>query len=671
MSSFAIHFGNRAHRKLPIAPKSANPDDLQTPRKIEGSCFAHAVPTLLSHPRLVAFSEDAIRHLGLHPPSSADGTAAQQAWAHDVAQLFSGTVLPPGCEPLAHCYCGYQFGNFAGQLGDGAALSLGEVCSPADGETYEVHLKGTGPTVFSRGADGRKVLRSTIREFLCSEAMHHLNIPTTRAVACVTSDTTVERDPHYTGDVIREKCSVVCRTAPSFFRFGSFEICNRPSDRSGRPGPSAENPDVLQKLFEFVAETYFLPQVIAAKRSVAVVDSTTAAAESTHPHLSWKEQSAINVLHAVVEGTAALVAKWQSVGFTHGVLNTDNMSIHGLTIDYGPFAFMTYYDPEFVANSSDHDGRYRFANQPAMCRWNLERLVDAFALIYPKAHQELLTALGNFEEKFAAAEAAIWRTKLGLAANAEPSAVLEMKEKLHTVMQSTWADYNKSIAALGSEFSTTYFTTVHTDQRSRDEYLNAVAEAFSHKLCPSPAEVAGLLKARRAKRQSQLRPEQTTRLLEMAKTEPHVVRAMFGGAPLSQIVNQLETEVQKQKMDVDGREQLLRWQNLNSDQKRIQDMQAWKTFLEHYTDVIAATHQTTEALQTRDKLMRKSNPVFLLYPWILQAAIESAEKGDFSLVQRLVARVETPFDRDDAVDEKLWSLTPPKDLTRFCVSCSS
>jgi uncharacterized protein YdiU (UPF0061 family) len=249
----------------------------------------------------------------------------------DIALYFSGNQLPPGAETAAHCYCGHQFGRFAGQLGDGAAMYLGEVVNKS-GQRWEIQLKGSGKTPYSRTADGRKVLRSSVREFLCSEAMHHLGVPTTRAGTCVTSDTWIQRDVFYTGNVIDERATVVLRIAPTFIRFGSFEIF-KPADLiTGREGPSVGRKDVLLTLLDYVISSFF-PDIYSAYEH-----------DSENQYLEFFKEA--------VRLTARLVALWQCVGFTHGVLNTDNMSIMGLTIDYGPFGFMDRFHFDYIPNGS-------------------------------------------------------------------------------------------------------------------------------------------------------------------------------------------------------------------------------------------------------------------------------------------------------------------------------
>jgi uncharacterized protein YdiU (UPF0061 family) len=675
-----IFCDSRVTRKVPVAPMPADPLELHVPQQVTGACFAFATPVPLTRPRLAAYSPSALALIGVSVPA-AEGTPQHAEWAAELAGQLGGSVVPEGAKPVAHCYCGFQFGSFAGQLGDGAAISLGEVVasghessSSSSSSSYEINLKGTGPTVFCRGADGRKVIRSTIREFVGSEALHHLGIPTTRAAACVVSDTTVERDPAYTGNVIRERCAVVARLAPSFFRFGSFDIC-RPADPAVcvRAGPSCGQLSVLEKLFDFVAESFFAPQQTAAKRTVvAVADATAAVIAEKEIPLSWKEQSAVNIFQAVVDSTAELVSKWQAVGFTHGVLNTDNMSIHGLTLDYGPFAFMSYYDPDFVANSSDHEGRYCFAQQPAVCKWNLERLLESFTLLFPRIEKALKDALGTYDSRFEAAEARIWRQKLGLVDGhvAYPaSAVLEVKTKLLDVMKVTWADFNKTIRVLGTELPAAYFASVHGDAGSRQQHLTHLAEAIATKLCAAPQQICVLLESRASKRQ-QLHPQQIRQILELVEKQPAVASAILGGAPVAQIKTQFEAEQIRAVKDAERRQSVAKWRTTTLAEKQKADTAAWYAFLEYYTNMVALSTDAQRGM-VREAAMNGANPAFVPYSWILQSVIDATTNDDHSVLQELVRRVETPFVADDARDEKLWSLKPPADLSRFCLSCSS
>ncbi|MGL6202728.1 MAG: protein adenylyltransferase SelO [Giesbergeria sp.] len=292
--------------------------------------YTRLEPRPLPTPHTVAHSPDAAALLGL----DAD-------WLHSDAalQIFSGNALPQGSDPLASVYSGHQFGVWAGQLGDGRALLLGEVQTPQGPQ--EIQLKGSGLTPYSRMGDGRAVLRSSIREFLCSEAMHALGIPTTRALYLCGSPEPVQREAV-------ETAAVVTRVAPSFIRFGHFEHF-----------AARGQFDELQQLADYVVERFY-PEC---------QDGADCGGHAGNRYAA--------LLQAVSERSAALVAQWQALGFCHGVLNTDNMSILGLTIDYGPFQFLDHFDPGHICNHSDHQGRYAYGQQPGVVLWNLYRLGQA------------------------------------------------------------------------------------------------------------------------------------------------------------------------------------------------------------------------------------------------------------------------------------------------------
>ncbi len=260
--------------------------------------------------------------------------------------MFSGNAVLPGADPFAACYGGHQFGNWAGQLGDGRAIALGEVID-RHGDHQTLQLKGAGPTPYSRTADGRAVLRSSIREFLCSEAMFHLGVPTTRALSLVATGDLVVRDMLYDGNPAPEPGAIVCRVAPSFTRFGNFQL---PSSRG--------DVDLLRTLVDFTIRNDF-PEIAA------------------DPTLS-DEDRVVAMFREVSRRTAMLVVEWMRVGFVHGVLNTDNMSILGLTIDYGPYGWLESFDPNWTPNTTDAgQRRYRYGSQPHVVGWNLAQLANA------------------------------------------------------------------------------------------------------------------------------------------------------------------------------------------------------------------------------------------------------------------------------------------------------
>ena len=280
-------------------------------------------PTPLPQPSWVVTSPELASTIGLDARFIED---------QESLEILTGNVVPSQIQPFASVYSGHQFGVWAGQLGDGRAISLGQIAYLD--KIWEIQLKGAGPTPYSRMGDGRAVLRSSIREFLCSEAMHHLGIPTTRALAITSSTAPVLRES-------LETAAVVTRIAPSFIRFGHFEHF-----------ASNGLHEQLQVLSNHVIEHHY-------------------------PHLLKSDQPYLNMFQEVLERSARLVAQWQSIGFCHGVLNTDNMSILGLTLDYGPFGFMDKFSMNHICNHTDSQGRYSFANQPSVFYWNLVRLAQA------------------------------------------------------------------------------------------------------------------------------------------------------------------------------------------------------------------------------------------------------------------------------------------------------
>ncbi len=351
---------------------SALPGDPETGRRVRevlGGAFSRVEPTPVPAPRLLAWSNEVAELLDLSP---------WDVHSPGFLEVFSGNAIADGMQPYAMNYGGHQFGNWAGQLGDGRAISLGEAVNKS-GQRWELQLKGAGPTPYSRRADGRAVLRSSIREFLCSEAMHHLGVPTTRALSLVSTGESVVRDMFYDGRAAPEPGAIVCRVAPSFIRFGTFEL---PASR-GDLG-------LLKQLVDFtIARDY--PELQGEGEAL---------------YAQWFAQ--------VCERTALMVAHWMRVGFVHGVMNTDNMSILGLTIDYGPYGWIDDFDPDWTPNTTDAQGRrYRFGWQPRIAYWNLTRLASALSPLFAEV-APLEKGLQVFRDTFLASDADNNARKLGL-----------------------------------------------------------------------------------------------------------------------------------------------------------------------------------------------------------------------------------------------------------------
>jgi serine/tyrosine/threonine adenylyltransferase len=345
------------------------------PRQTPGMLYSLAMPTHVREPRLLAWSGELARELGLERPI--DGL--------DIA-ILGGNHVTSSMRPYAACYAGHQFGNWAGQLGDGRAITLGEI-PDRNGRPWELQLKGAGPTAYSRRADGRAVLRSSVREYLMSEAMHHLGVPTTRALSLVTTGEKVLRDMFYNGNAAYEPGAVVARMAPCFLRFGNYEM----------PAARREEQN-LKQLVEWTIARYF-------------------------PHISGEDR-VLQWFREVVDRTAHLMVEWMRVGFVHGVMNTDNMSILGLTIDYGPYSFVDDFDPDFTPNTTDLPGRrYAFGRQPQIAQWNLGCLAGAISGLLPET-TPLIEILEEYEDLFKAKYAAMVGRKLGLDEVREEDAAL-------------------------------------------------------------------------------------------------------------------------------------------------------------------------------------------------------------------------------------------------------
>ena len=345
-----LEFDNRFTHELP-----ADPVNLNQPRQVMGAAFSRVQPAHVSNPQLISFSHEVAARLGLDEA---------RVRSPEFAQVFAGNVQLPGMDPFAMCYGGHQFGNWAGQLGDGRAINLGEARTNDDAR-LTLQLKGAGPTPYSRTADGLAVLRSSVREFLCSEAMHHLGVPTTRALSLVETGETVVRDMFYSGNPQPEPGAIVCRVAPSFVRFGNFQIF-----------AARDEIEPLRSLADFTIRNDF-------------------------PHLGEPSPATYAAWFAeVCRRTAKMIVEWMRVGFVHGVMNTDNMSILGLTIDYGPYGWLEGYDPNWTPNTTDAGSkRYRFGNQPGIAQWNLMQLANA---IYPLVGEvePLQEAIDNYAALF-------------------------------------------------------------------------------------------------------------------------------------------------------------------------------------------------------------------------------------------------------------------------------
>jgi uncharacterized protein YdiU (UPF0061 family) len=381
-----LRFDNAFVRDLPGDTSGNN-----RPRQVHGAAYSLVGPTPVAAPRLIAYSREMAEVLGFDP----------DALSRDpLVSVLGGNGLLEGMQPYSANYGGHQFGQWAGQLGDGRAITLGESINAA-GQRWELQLKGAGRTPYSRSADGRAVLRSSIREFLCSEAMHHLGVPTTRALSLVATGEQVLRDMFYDGRAKLEPGAIVCRVAPSFIRFGNFEL---PPSRGDMP--------LLRQLVEFTIRRDF-PELITPGQEI-----------DAHVRGAWFGEVCLR--------TARMIADWMRVGFVHGVMNTDNMSILGLTIDYGPYGWIDDFDPDWTPNTTDAGGRrYRFGHQPQVAYWNLTQLANALAPIFDTV-QPLEEGLQRYVEEYNAMARLHAGAKLGLRECRDDD--VDMLESLHRLM---------------------------------------------------------------------------------------------------------------------------------------------------------------------------------------------------------------------------------------------
>lgn len=373
--------------------------------------FSPVVPSRLDQPTKVSSNSLLATQLGIDPADLESQT---------MLDLVSGNFGTANIKPIALVYSGHQFGVWAGQLGDGRAMTLGELpVTGADGkiELWDLQLKGAGPTPYSRFADGRAVLRSSIREYLCSEAMHGLGIASTRALCLLDSKTRIYRE-----DV--ESGAIVCRVARSHIRFGSFEHFHY-----------RNQPEGVAALADYVIDRHF-------------------------PEWAAEHNRYLKLFTQTVENTAKMIAQWQAVGFSHGVMNTDNMSILGDTLDYGPFGFLDSYNPNFICNHSDSHGRYSFKNQPSVGLWNLNAL--ATSLMSLLSSDELIAVLKTYEPHYLAHYRALMAAKLGLLEYRDDDE--QLLNSLLELLQKNALDY--------SLFFRQLCTFSATDQSVRDHFID-------------------------------------------------------------------------------------------------------------------------------------------------------------------------------------------------------
>jgi len=503
-----------------------------SPCVASGAMLAHEVTaTPLPQLHWVARSHTLAQALGLRPEQLADD---------DTLQLLGGNRPPRHGSSVATVYSGHQFGHWAGQLGDGRALLLGELNTPQG--PMEVQLKGAGRTPYSRMGDGRAVLRSSIREFLASEAMHGLGIPTTRALALVGSPQPVQRET-------TETAAVVTRVAPSFLRFGHVEhhSYNRQHD-------------VLQRLADHVIDHHY-PEC----------------REASHPlNRGGRMQPYAALLASVAQATAELMAQWQAVGFCHGVMNTDNMSLLGLTLDYGPFQFMDGFDPNHICNHTDTGGRYAYSNQPEVARWNLFALAQALLPLIGEP-DNALAALEPYPGQFEQAYNARMAAKLGLGPAECTASTPELVAHTLSLLAAERVDY-------------TLFWRLLAEWVRAGEPMPRSGEP-DH---PAPDSAPAM-----------------TGLANLFQNQPKLV-----------------------------------------------------AYLNQYQEQTKHGNHAEKSL-----LMLKTSPKFVLRNHLAQTAIEQAQAGSYTMVNDLLAVLQTPFDEHPA--HTAWAGLPPDWAANIHISCSS
>ncbi|XP_072241557.1 selenoprotein O1 isoform X2 [Leuresthes tenuis] len=599
-----LDFVNVVLKKLPL-----DPSEEPGVRQVKGACFSRVKPQPLTKPRFVAVSHEALALLGL------DG---QEVMNDPLGpEYLSGSNIMPGSEPVAHCYCGHQFGQFAGQLGDGAACYLGEVRVPPGQDPellrknpsgrWEIQVKGAGLTPYSRQADGRKVLRSSIREFLCSEAMFFLGVPTTRAGSVVTSDSRVIRDVYYSGQPRHERCSVVLRIAPTFLRFGSFEIFKPADELTGRQGPSYGRDEIRGQMMDYVIEMFY-PEI-----------------QQNYPD---RVERNVAFFREVMHRTARLVAQWQCVGFCHGVLNTDNMSILGLTVDYGPYGFMDRFDPDFICNASDNSGRYSYQAQPAICRWNLVKLAEALAPELPPERAEAV--MDEYLDLFNHFYLENMRKKLGLLKKDEPEDEMLITELMQT-MHNTGADFTNTFRSL-SQIS----CLSEGETEGEEEPIKKATDLLLEQ-CASLEEL-------KAANQPTMDPRELAMLLSMAQSNPALFQMISDRVT---IARQLERLSKLKDLMETSQEEL-----------KAKQAEEWSSWIKRYRKRLAHELEGQSDVQAvqeeRVRVMDSSNPRVVLRNYIAQNAIEAAENGDFSEVQRVLKVLEKPFSSQPGLEHPAW-----------------
>lgn len=422
-----LNISDRFNKELPGDTILEN-----TTRHVKEACFSYVTPKIPGNPFLIHTSPEMLDNLGL---------SKEDSKTKDFLNVVTGAKLLKNTHPYAMCYGGHQFGNWAGQLGDGRAINLAEI--EHNSKQWALQLKGVGETPYSRSADGLAVLRSSIREYLCSEAMYHLGVPTTRALSLSLSGDRVLRDVMYNGNPKYEKGAIVARVAPSFLRFGSYEIFSARGDKK-----------TLKTLVDYTIKNHY-------------------------SHLGKPSKDVyIAFMKEVAKRSMEMVIHWQRVGFVHGVMNTDNMSILGLTIDYGPYGWLEGYDHDWTPNTTDSaHKRYRYGTQPQIVHWNLFQLANAIYPLIDEA-EPLETILNDYPKEAEAAYLNMLRSKLGL--KKEDKKDILLIEELENVLQLSETDMTIFFRKLAN-----------LKKANTEDWMSVIEEAFY-----KPTEILETIKER-------------------------------------------------------------------------------------------------------------------------------------------------------------------------------
>lgn len=690
-----LRFENSFIKNLPVK-EVKDPKQSQTTR---GCNYTKVTPTPLDNPKLISVSPQCCKFLGLEYQKVLENSK-------ESAEYLSGNKLNQTSDPVSHCYVGHQFGVLAGQLGDGRAITIGDLYGAEEEDVHqlwELQLKGSGLTPYSRFADGRAVLRSSIREYLCSEHLWSLGIPTTRALSLIGSESTVQRDPLYTGNAIYEECAVVCRVAPSFFRFGSFEIFKGKDPLSGSAGPSVgmEN-EMLPKMLDYVGKYHFtkLYQAYAGEEGFASGNSKENMTEFCK-----------KLYELVCVRTAILSAYWQSYGFCHGVLNTDNMSLLGLTIDFGPFGFLEFFDNFFICNHSDRHGRYSYIEQPKACKWNLMKLGEALQTVLSTSDSKLMLD-NSFDKVYKLFFYFLNSKKLGLFLTFDVEDDKNLIDSLYSLMEDFGFDltlFFRYLANVDIDLEIVSLTDITTSifvEKMIKYSLNYSIK--TKKIKPSINETS----INQLKELRDLNPM----LLYTYGLDPEFVETQV--MKKENFDRFKENYPNSEKFESEKKAKLTAWVHMYKERmlkeyqkvgkmtgdNKIQHIESLKksfnllldeTFLLKYSlprntfnnilrsqcekvlsdicnsEVIQSINSISEFNSYKKELMNKLNPKFILRNHIAQRVIEKAENGDYSELEKVFNIMASPFDEHSEETFENEFDTSVLLAYNICVSCSS